>query len=463
MHGEYQKARNPEPVQDMEQEEIYEVQNSNQALAFSDHGACAAGHNKGTESAYYSDPMVVWIGISIEGKEAYRTNGGFKKHFIENVKKYKDGNNTEIYAGKYNGYWINEGEDIVFGGWTNTNDSNFYALEGERYIITNGNNMFTNKSLNADGVDVLPNIILGRTDNGWHTKCSLKCQAAERLVGTKQVGNNICTYNEIVDNRFFDVLGQNKVGITETTPEIKRQDYTATYKTWWNDVGGVMSGSYGVLYLSGYNSSYSRWQNTIAHEAHKYDNINMTEVWDTSASNGNKLNSYVKMANVPYNIHFENIWSSLTDDAALATYNYMYAAGPRIKSGMGANIRAALIFDELNPDNPHLSLKAGYPLIEVSKNEKIQWEVNPGNKQMAIVAKYGPFQMGDVDPTVDADVEFTLPDGSTTHVYIAPANQTSTIKFKAEYDGVVFFKWTTNDNKSATLNVSKNPKVELAE
>ena len=428
------------------------------------HGACSAGHNRGSATdAYTGDPMVVWIGINIAGKETYRTNGGFKKHFLEKVKQYKNGNDTNIYAGMYNGYWVDEGEDIVFGGWTNTNSSGYYALEGERYIITNGDNLFQNLALNAGGVDVLPNITLGRTDNGYNTKLSLKCQAAERLVGKKEVGTNICTYDEISDNRFYDVLGQNRVGITETSPPIMRQDYTSTYQTWWNDVGGVMSDAYAVFYVSSYNSSYRRWGNTVAHQAQSYNNITMSSTWQGSSTAGNKLNSYVKMANVPYNIQFKNVWSNLTDDAALATYKYMYAAGPRIKSNMGANIRAALIFDAANPDAPHLSLKAGYPLIEVSKDEKVQWDITTGNKAVNIVAKYGPFQMGNVNPTADADVSFTMSDGSTSFLFNAPANQTSTIKFKAEYDGVVFFKWTTTDSKNAELIVSKNPKVELAE
>ena len=437
------------------------------------HGVCASGHwqisgvsaDTGGQATEASSQMVTWASMTINGKAAYKTNGGFKKHFLKNPKTYKDGNGTDIYAGMYNGYWIDEGEDIAFGYWAAKHDS-YWALAGEQWLMATGNNTFENLTVDATGTSVYPNMEFGNTENGNCTGQPLGVQAAERITGKQSYGQNISTYDAISDNRFFDIDGQNKVGITTTSPAILRQDKTSVFKTWFNDVMGVSSIAYAAFYPHNYDSTNKVWKEQYCNVAVQYDNVTFTTRKNASDTARANLDiSYLKMANVPYNIQFYNVWSQLTDSAASTAYEYLNKSDTNLKAGMKANIKNALIL-ETDDDGkiiPHLSMKAGYPLIDVKKNEKVNWDVTTGTTPIRMMAKYGPFSIGTTNPTSDCDVLFTNTDGSTSSVLNIPANTTYTVRLTAAYDGPLFFKWASSSGGSAEIKVSKNPKVELAE
>ncbi len=421
------------------------------------HGTCGMGNGYGET---YTSPTVnvFWTNLAFEGKAAYKLNGGFKKHFLVNPKQYKNGFNSNIYGGQYNGYWINEGEDIVIGGWEAVSATNYGAIGSEYGLFPYDDNLFENLDLSLQGDVIFSNLELTKYVGGagW-TGTKLSAQTATRLVGQQNEGTNICTYDAISDNRFYDTDGNNKIGISDSTPAILKNDTYPTYKTWFNDVVGTHKISYAIVYLQNYSSGKWREQDWLG--AWSYTGGGMLSgIYNGSKDNRNKSASYIKMANIPYNIQFHNVWSPLTDSVAVTLYSYLSKTGVTIPSGMTDRIKYALIMDGTTP---HLSLKAGYPLVEVKKGEEVEWNVKAGTKPLNIVAKYGPFQMGTVSPQSDADVNFYDTDTTTTRVIVAPANTESRIRFKAEYDGVIFFKWATTDGKSAELDVSKNPKVTL--
>ena len=427
------------------------------------HGACASGSCPAVQTPT-ANSNVFWVVLELGGKTDYKTNGNFKKHFVSKKNSYKDYFLNDIKGGCYDGYWKDEGEDIVVGGWT-LNTTEYGAIENEYGLYPYDDNLFENVALSLQGTNVWDNLEITKyvSGTGW-TGCSLSIQTASRLKGTREYDNNVSIYDEINDNRFYDVEGNNLIGVVDSTPAIAKNAKYSDFKSWWDDVIGTWKVSYGCQKIGSYNSSADEYRSTSYNVACQYNggSFLVGKYNSQSATNANERGSYFKMANIADNIQFKNLWSSYTDAVSKDLNEEIYSSSSNYTTNYKDNIKYALIRDNTSGEVvPHLSLKAGYPLISVKKGEIIEWNVTAGSDALNIVAKYGPFQMGNVDPMTDADVEFTLSGGTTSHLFAAPANRKSTIRFTAEHDGIVFFKWTTNTNKSAGLNVSENPKVTL--
>ena len=419
------------------------------------HGDVANGHYRGE-----TDLNVTWIGLNLAGKSAYKTNGGFKKHFVDEPDTtYRNGNGIIINGGKYNGYWIDEGEDILLSGWSANMDSNYYALQGEQYQVFKDNNSFSNKDVDASGTVLYAAHTMGRTDNGWNTELQLRCQMASRIVGKQSWGTNVTIFDEINDNRFYDTNGANRVGIWQSTPEIPRQANYSNFASWWTDIAGSRSVKYATIRLTGASSASGPWPNTEANQGQNYSTIGTATTWG-GGSISSYTHSYLKMSNIAYNIQFKNLWNPLLDSAAYTARDFYtkHWARPEVIQ----NLENAFILD--SDYTYHLSLKAGYPLISVEKNEKVQWTItNKTNKVVNIYGKYGPFSLDDIAPSSEAEINWTNGKETNKKLFELPANGTSTIKFDVIEDGIVFLKWVASDGKSAHIDVRKNPIVQKTE
>ncbi|MBR1454807.1 MAG: hypothetical protein IJ593_09250 [Lachnospiraceae bacterium] len=418
------------------------------------HGNSVKGHAANlndTNTSHTQD----WIAVVIPGKTAYKTNGGFKKNFVTNVKKGKSNSFAgERYYAAYDGYYINEGEDITLGGWNGSISTSdwLWTTSTSWSILFNGSWTFANLALPASLYaiyDIHEDSPYGRAG------VDLRGQAAARIVGTKTVSNNISIWNDISDSRWYDSDMKNRVGITATTPAIMRIGTGTDFTNWWADVAGTTSMSYIGFRLEynsgGYWTSHSYGGDGVVAKA-----ISSYGYANTSYSNTGE--SYLKMANDPNGLQWKFLWTSLTDGAATSIVSSL--TDSTIKDTIKARCRGALIYD--NNSKPHLSMNAGFPFLIVKKGEKVDWRFSVSDTTHAIVvARYGPFSPTG-NPLTECDVEFTNGRTSNKKYFDAYSTGTNSIKFEAKENGMIFLKWITDSTlKKATVSLNEDPIVEL--
>ena len=117
--------------------------------------------------------------------------------------------------------------------------------------------------------------------------------------------------------------------------------------------------------------------------------------------------------------------------------------------------------------NPHLSMGAGYPFLEVKLDEEVEFEFKikeSGN--YLVFAKYGPFSATG-DAATEADVIFKSGTDTTyPKAFKATGGDVNNkFKFTATESNYIFLKWcdASTLNNGGTMDVSVDPIVTLVQ
>ena len=429
-------------------------------------GSSVIGHAH--MSSLWGTHNVTWSGFVFPGVVAYKTNGGFRKHYIDGIFQKNNQIGGNRYYGEYKGYYIDEGEYIHVGGYTaNMPSSSTWAHIWERTLTPYQANDFANLSVPATAWGQFCHFVstedqAEKSTMGGSTTLNIVVQAAERINGKLSVNNDVAIYSDISDSRFYNMTTSNKIGISTCSPQIAKGGYRTDFVPWFNIACAGVNVKYGVWRAQRANTgdtiTGAKWtlNNYPAWGLWEYDLIVDTTHFD------NRYQSYLKLANDPNNFQFKYLWAPHTNAAAIKANDMLIDTS--VKDSIKSNIRNVLIYD--NNSNPHLSMIAGFPFLEVKKDEIVSWDFTyEGTSNAVLLGKYGPFIVSG-DPSTQADVLFETISGSTktyNTVFQAEPGKTNTIKFKATEDGIIFLKWTKNGGGTIKLNTSNMAKVEKEE
>ena len=397
-----------------------------------------------------------WLAVVLNGNEKYKTNGGFKKNYVEKVGRGTSNSFAgERYYAKYLGYYENEGENITLGGWNgNINLSDWLWINPISWSIQFAcADKFSNLALPAQICSMYE---VRGINPGCYARLQLMAQAASRIVGDKKSGDNVSIWNDIDDSRWYDSDMKSYVGITKTTPSIPDIGKNDTFTNWWADVVATTSLTY-VGFRLEWNNSGGYWYN----HTNGGDGVVSIDIGNYVFSNstyGDSGLSYLKMANEPNGLQWKYLWSPQTDGVAFTLVNDL--RDTKIKDTIKSSYRNVLIYDA--NEAPHLSLNAGFPFLTVKKGEKVEWKFNISDTTHAIVVgKHGAFSATG-DPLSECDVEFTNGRAGNKKYFDAYSSSENTMRFEAEEDSVIFLKWITDSTlKKATITLDEDPTVEL--
>ena len=393
---------------------------------------------------------VLYVGIKHQGNSSYATNGGFKKHIVGRPSKNATKNGNELYVAEWQGYYKNECELITLNSYVpNVNTTVWAAKQQDRIRYMN-----VTSFRNASCPVTVGDIRFSNDTGSYWTGLTIKCIAAQRKEGEIVGDKYVSIYKNISDNRFWDSTVTNKMGITPTIPAITYTASGNTFKTWMesvitrNDINFSCSNrkySGGYWYVNSAEGCFAKTVSTT-----------------TIVVNDTSYNHYLlKMANDPNNLQFVRLWSEVTDTVAKGL-NDKYE-DIQTSTEEKNQIKAALLWDSDNV--PHLSMGAGYPFLEVSYDEKVDFEFKiyeSGNYR--VYAKYGPFSpTGDAASEADVVFEITSGTTTTTSTTLPVTGGTKTkMKFDVTKDGTnyIFLKWCdTTTNYGGTMDLTEDPIV----
>ena len=399
-------------------------------------GTSAIGH--AGMSSLWSTHNVTWSGITFPGVSDFKTNGGFKKHYIDKIFRKNNNIGGDRYYGEYQGYYVDEGEYIHVGGYTaNMPTSGTWAHIWERTLATYGDNSFANLTVPATTWSVRHYVNdedkATYATSGGVTSLDIVVQAAERIIGTMSQTKEVSIYSDISDSRFYNMSTSNKIGISDCTPEIIKGADNVGMVPWLNTACAGLKVQYGCFRAqranTGEDLSTAKWtlNGNPAWGMWEYDLIVDAEHIRYGASN---YFTYLKLANDPNDFQFKYLWVPATNVAAVKANDML--TDTSVKDSIKSNIRSVLIYD--NDSNPHISMIAGFPFLEVKKDEVVSWNFDyEGSSNVELLGKYGPF-VTTGDPNTQADVQFEIISGGVktyNTVFQAEPGKTNTIKFKA--------------------------------
>lgn len=406
-----------------------------------------AANNVGTNN-------VLYVGITHNGNNLYKTSGGFKKHIVGRPSKNATKNGNELYVAEWQGYYQNEGELLTLSNYVANTNTGVWAASDQDRIRWMNVTSFSNAGCPVDVADIR----FTNADGSDWTGLTIKCLAAQRKPGDIVGDTYVSLYKNISDNRFWDSTMTNRVGITETIPAITYTAKGTTFQTWMQSV--IPQNVIDFACSHRQKNSDGTWQ-----ILHTLGDFAKSVTTTTIVVNNADYNHYLfKMANDPNNLQFVRLWSGVTDTIA-ENLNQKYEDSATSLSEKN-QIKAALLWDESNV--PHLSMGAGYPFLEVSYDEEIEFTFKikeSGNYR--VYAKYGPFSPTG-NAATEADVTFDISSGGTTTqstTLPATGGVDTKMKFKVKRDGTnyIFLKWCdTSTTKSGTLDLSNDPIVTPA-
>ena len=409
----------------------------------------------------------VWSGVNYNGNNSNLDNGNFKKHIIASPSNNLAKNGNSDYVSEWLGYYKDEGEFIGLGNFTSRKNGS-WAADDEIYVRFNGTRTFENSNC---PVEVAAYILTNdfRSPHGFpygtSTTMWMSAVSAQRLAGEIVGDTNVSIYKNISDNRFWDSTKSNRVGITPTTPAIRYLVDSANYVSWLQNIFSSLDVKM-ACNAKVYNATNGRY--TIYNQSFPYPYFENFEIeYETSnylASGTGSVWRLIKLANDPNNLQFIRLWSGVTDTVAQNLNTKMEDANT--PAADKATIKAALLWDQDNV--PHLSMGAGYPFLEVSYDEEVEFNFKiKESGSYRVYAKYGPFSPTG-NAATEADVTFDISSGgTTTHSTMLPATGgvNTRMKFKVTKDGTnyIFLKWCDNTtNKGGTMDVSNDPVVTPA-
>ena len=414
-------------------------------------GFTSQGNARVTEAPNTDANYMLYVGIIHNGKAAYKTNGGFKKHIVGKPSKNLTKNGNNNYVSEWQGYYQNEGEIITLSSFVPSLGSGVWAAWQQDRLRWMTVTSFSNSTCPVTVGDIR----FTNATGGYWTGLTIKCSAAQRKIGEIVGDTYVSIYQDISDNRFWDSTMTNKMGITPTTPAITYTAKGTAFKTWMEDVIASNKIDWSCSNRARNASGYWKVENT---DGCYSSTATVTNIIVDNADHNHYL---LKMANDPNNLQFVRLWSAKTD-AIAESLNQKYEDS-NTSSSEKNQIKSALLWDEDN--TPHLSMGAGYPFLEVSYDEEVDFTFKikeSGSYRM--YAKYGPFSPTG-NAATEADVTFDITSGSTTtHSTTLPVTGgvDTKMKFKVTKDGTnyIFLKWCdTTTNKSGTLDLSNDPIV----
>ena len=418
-----------------------------------------------TMCGYYNDNyssgtrrFCSWFGVNFNGRSEYRTNPSFKRHIVGKPSKNAIKNGNENYVAEWKGFYQKEGDFISLGSYDPHIGGGDWVSDNMNYIKLESPQTFANAACPV----YMTGICLQNESRAYFISSKLECSAAQRIVGEIVGDTYVSTYQNISDNRFWQDTVANVVGITETTPAIPVSYAGSTMTSWFTTVvpssNLLVAGSF-----KSYNATTSppQYKNIDSSSGGIKYNCSNSYTITSYGVNGTDAFGLMKLANDPNNLQFVRLWSAKTDNIA-QRLNARYE-NSQTSTVEKNQIKAALIWDE--DSLPHLSMGAGYPFLEVSYDEKVEFDFKineSGNYR--VYAKYGPFSPTG-DPATEADVRFEITSsGTTTTSTTLPVTggTNAKMKFDVTKDGTnyIFLKWCdTTGNNGGTMDLSKDPVV----
>ena len=416
-------------------------------------GFTAQGNRGGDDS---TGRTCIWVGIIHNGQSAYKTDGGFKKHIVGKPSKNSSLNGNDNYVAEWQGYYTKEGEILTLSSFQGDVNSGVWAAKQQDRLRWMSVTSFSNN----DCPVTVGDIRFTNNDGTYWTGLTIKCSGAQRKIGEMVGDTYVSVYKNISDNRFWDSTIVNKVGITPTSPAITYTAQGSTFASWMqsvmptNTINFACSNRY---YTSSGSSSGWRVNNSDGC-------FGKTVTVTTIIVNNASYNHYLfKMANDSHDLQFVRLWSGITDSIAQALNKKREDV--KTSENEKEKIKNALLFD--GDCNPHLSMGAGYPFLEVKLDEEVEFEFKikeSGN--YLVFAKYGPFSATG-DAATEADVIFKSGTDTTyPKAFKATGGDVNNkFKFTATESNYIFLKWcdASTLNNGGTMDVSVDPIVTLVQ
>lgn len=412
-------------------------------------GFTAQGNRGGDDSTART---TIWVGIIHNGQSSYKTDGGFKKHIVGKPSKNSALNGNDNYVAEWQGYYKKEGEILTLSSFVADIDSTVWAAKQQDRLRWMNVTSFSNSDCPVTVGDIR---FTNDTGSYW-TGLTIKCSGAQRKIGEIDGDTYVSVYKNISDNRFWDSTTVNKMGITPTTPVIT---YTASGSTFANWMQTVIPSNTINFACSNRRKTSGQWYVNQSDGC-----FGKTVTVTTIIVNNTSSNHYLfKMANDPHDLQFVRLWSGITDSIAQALEQKRNDT--KTEDAEKEKIKRALLYDE--DSNPHLSMGAGYPFLEVKLDEEVEFEFKikeSGN--YLVFAKYGPFSATG-NAATEADVIFKSGTDTTyTKAFKATGgNAKNKFEFTATDSNYIFLKWcdASTLNNGGTMDVSEDPIVTLAQ